>query len=47
MKLGDFSQIIWDIFLANKELSFVLLFSRGGPFVYECSANFRSLFAHF
>ena len=25
----------------------VLLFSRDSPFVHECSANFRSLFAHF
>ena len=31
----------------KKEFSIVLLFSRGSPFVHECSANFRSLFAHF
>ena len=31
----------------KKELSIVLLFSRGGPFVHECSANFRSLFPIF
>ena len=30
-----------------KKKSIVLLFSRGSPFVHECSANFRSLFAHF
>ena len=31
----------------KKEFSIVLLFSRSSPFVHECSANFRSLFAHF
>ena len=29
-----------------KKVSIVLLFSRGSPFVHECLANFRSLFAH-
>ena len=33
--------------LLVKKFSIVLLFSRGSPFVHECSANFRSLFAHF
>ena len=28
----------------KKEFSIVLLFSRGTPFVHECSANFKSLF---
>ena len=31
----------------KKKFSIVLLFSRGSPFVHECSANFQSLFAHF
>ena len=31
----------------ENKFSIVLLFSRGSPFVHECSANFRSLFAHF
>ena len=30
-----------------KKNSIVLLFSLGSPFVHECSANFRSLVAHF
>ena len=31
----------------KKGFSVVLLFSGDSPFVDECSANFRSLFAHF
>ena len=31
----------------KKEFSIVQLFSLGIPFVHECSANFRSLVAHF
>ena len=31
----------------KNELSIVLLFSRGIPFVHECSANCRTRFAHF
>ena len=31
----------------KKEFSIISLFSHGGPFVHECSAKFRSLFARF
>ena len=38
---------LYDTSFGDKIFSIVLLFSCDGPFVHECSANFRSLFVHF
>ena len=47
LKLGEFWSNYVRHLLVKKEFSIVLLFSRGTPFVHECSANFKSLFCPF